>query len=493
MPYIANKRNMANITNVHYFDSAAGAWSANLMAAALPFAMLPNPVAAGDVVVFGIDTSLVDSGPFCSLVFDIGVAMANVTTAVWRYSTAGADPTVNWLAIPTLQDNTNADGDMTGQIFDTVGINSVHWSQPSAWTVQNPTVGAVALGITGYWVCVHITVVGAATPPIQQNRDIYSITWPYIEVQLGEVGGDIPALLQMKLRGQSQNAAGSTLNVQQTFMVGLRSLNRGSNFTAYINLADEQNPIGITVVLGGFTVFSTDVTTPTGRVALFSPVGAIASAMRVRVTFSDALAQEYSGIYRCYVRVDETAGVADYNISLGARNPSGGSNYWQTSEVLYDYAALGLLDLGMVTLPGVGGFDADEVGGFMLELYSDSTAAGSVEFMDLILIPIDEWAGHFVEIGTNPRFTSKDYYLLIDSVAHPKRNIRCALFESATDLFESPQMTIAADKAILQANAAQRLWFVASATNGDVTAVHEFAATIQAYKNQRYFSMRGGR
>ena len=79
MPYVASKRNMAQITNVHYWDSAGAAWSGNLVAAATPFALLPNPVLVGDFVLFGIDTSVLNSGPFCSLVFDIGTVQAGCT------------------------------------------------------------------------------------------------------------------------------------------------------------------------------------------------------------------------------------------------------------------------------------------------------------------------------------------------------------------------------------------------------------------------------
>ena len=46
MPYVANKSNLAQLTNIHYWDSIGNNWSGNLIGAATPFAFLPNPVTA---------------------------------------------------------------------------------------------------------------------------------------------------------------------------------------------------------------------------------------------------------------------------------------------------------------------------------------------------------------------------------------------------------------------------------------------------------------
>ena len=179
MPYIANKRNVAQITNIYYWDSGAGpaAWSGNLVGAATPFALLPNPVLINDLIVFGIDSTIANSGPFCSLVFDI--ATVGTATFTWRYSdAAGVDPTTwaGWNpAVDPFLDNTGG--------FTNTGVNSVHWTQNALWIVQDPKVGAgAALGVTGLWVCADVTGAAGGVPPTQPNRDISSITWPSVEV-----------------------------------------------------------------------------------------------------------------------------------------------------------------------------------------------------------------------------------------------------------------------------------------------------------------------
>jgi len=67
--YIAGKRNIANITHAWTW-SAANGFSANLVGVALPYPLIDVVGAApaiNDYVVFGIDTLLLDSGPFASL------------------------------------------------------------------------------------------------------------------------------------------------------------------------------------------------------------------------------------------------------------------------------------------------------------------------------------------------------------------------------------------------------------------------------------------
>ena len=231
--YVGNKHNRAQITNIHYWDASAAAWSGNLFGAATPFAFMPpSPLQVNDVVVFGIDTSIADSGPFCSLVFDIATALDPGTgiTIDWRYSRTGADiVTGPWpsFAHPPLQDNTNQSGTMTGDAFDTLGVNSVHWEQPNDWAAFNPAVnGGAALGTTGFWVAAIVTAAaGTPTPPIQQNRDIYSIIWPYITINEDEVSGDIPTWLtvNMGLCSAVWTQASLSMNANQLWM-GLRQV-----------------------------------------------------------------------------------------------------------------------------------------------------------------------------------------------------------------------------------------------------------------------------
>ena len=98
------------------------------------------------------------------------------------------------------------------------------------------------------------------TAPQQQITHVYSVTWPYIEVQYDQITGTIPALL--KLIAHGKNLSFRSAN---RFYMGSRSMFRGENFTAILNAADEQNPSGVTVDVDSPAVFETSSLSATGR------------------------------------------------------------------------------------------------------------------------------------------------------------------------------------------------------------------------------------
>ncbi|GAG60228.1 unnamed protein product, partial [marine sediment metagenome] len=299
-------------------------WSGNLIGAATPFAFLPNPVLAADLVLFGIDSTVLNSGPFCSLVFDLSTVITGVTATRWRYSDASGVLPTGW-ALQIMQDNTNQDGLGTGVAFDTLGIRSVAWEPDPLWIVQNPTIGGVALGVTGLWICSDMfTVPGAATPPIQQNRDIYTITWPTTDI--AQPGGDMETLFRVRARGEG----GGTLTTDNPnrWLAGLRKTSRGTDFRSFINFSDEQHPPGVTVTLGGIApvAWANDVITPTGVKVTHTPAAAWSTA--AYASFSETYAPQYKGTYHLFVRAMQPLGVAG-TIRLRAVQYLGGHAYGQ--------------------------------------------------------------------------------------------------------------------------------------------------------------------
>jgi hypothetical protein len=480
--YIANKRNEANLSDI-YVDNG-GAWGANLMGAALPYSLLPAVPAVGDAVYFGIDTALADSGPFASLVFDIGTAIVQVTTIVWEYWNGA------WVAL-TVQDNTNADGAMTGVAFDTAGVHSVHWEQPSDWTTALLAVPV----ITGYWVRARVTAIGGApTAPTQQNRDVYSIVWPYVEIQEAAVGGDVVALARSLL---TNRATGSPPNLSASRMlIGIRSLNRGSNYSAYVNISDEQNPTGITVTPGGgTTVFVNNVRGPTGRNVRYSPAGVDALSTRIEIVFSTAnIAQEYIGRFHVFMRVSQTGGSAsDFQIQLR----------WDSlgvvSSELITVGSTGefeFLDFGIITLPLTSYLETgDTIGSTFLDVrMSNANAApGTLDLYDIIMLPVDEWAIDCVATTGAVTTVTLGNTLDIDSVQSLKTIIR-AQIRFTDDTILGIWQAITSSEAILQANADHRLWFCAlKRIAGNFLGPPEMAHSLQEQKVQRYISMRGNR
>lgn len=494
--YIANKRVEANITNIHYWDSVAGAWSANLMGAALPYSLLPAVPAAGDAVIFGINTALIDSGPFSSLIFDIGTAQVDLTTVTWRYSDVGADPTA-WGAL-TVEDDTAA-----ADAFDTTGVNGVYWDQPVDWTTQNPQVGAgPVLGVTGYWVAAHVVVIGAApATPTQQNRPVYSVVWPYVEVAADDIGGDIPALLRARLELVSDNEVGNPAMSVDRVLFGLRSLSRGPRFTPFINVADEQNDSGITVTVGAGTAFATDTQAPTGRAAVYTTGAADPLAIRANIQFSSTLIQQYYGTYQAFLRADRIGAVGG-TVTAQLQFEVGTGLYTVTTEerTIHPSATWNLLDFGKIEIPGPVMNATDALTSYYIRILASSTDAGkTVTFYDVILMPVDEFAGDYVDIAqVSASALRGDEYIDIDGFTYPKAKSRVFVRQVADDEITAIYLARQPRQPMLQSNARQRVYTLSSKLTTPIAVTFAFSQPWITYSallsaEQLYLSMRGDR
>jgi len=479
--YIANKHNQAQLTDVYVSDG--GAFGVNLIGAVPPYNLLPAVPAVDDRVYFGIDTTLANTGPFSSLVFDLSVAQDDLTIT-WQYS-RGAGV---WSTL-TVTDHTD-----TIEPLDTTGVNSVHWVPPANWATDTVNL------VTGYWVRANVSAVGVApSPPVQQNRDVYTIIWPYIELAATEISGDLPAFMQYKIFNQSYGSSVGVLETNRIF-VGLRSYSRGSSFTAYLNVSDEQNPTGITVSLGGSVTYSNVTTSPTGRRAEYSPAVAEVSASRVLFQLSSAIAPDYYGEYHAFIRGAQVGGaLGDIGVSLRLETGTVVTpvEIWETDEKYFETTAdvgdFQLLDMGLVKIPS-DAINADDTFSLLLlrilASNTNATAPPDAYFHDLILIPIDEWAGDFSgQFDITP-----SYFLQIDSVERPKRVTRALIREADSNEYVTAfYRNIVNGPIMAQANARQRYWFVAtrlvSAT--DSVANFDVSHSLQSFGVQRYFSYRG--
>jgi len=118
--FISNKYNEAQLTHIYTNDTII--FGPNLLDAALPYDLIVAPGGATYATYFGIDTSVDDAGPFCSIVFDIGTAGSGLNDLQWQYWNGG------WVELDV--------GDETalgGEVWDTVGVNAVIWRPPSDW------------------------------------------------------------------------------------------------------------------------------------------------------------------------------------------------------------------------------------------------------------------------------------------------------------------------------------------------------------------------
>jgi hypothetical protein len=287
--FVANHHKIANLTHVkRYLDSTAT--YTDLFDKALPYTLVTSN--ANDAVYFGCDTSVTDSGPFTSLIFDLSqVADWTGGSQLWQYWGGAA-----WATL-TVVDNT-LDG---SQRFGKLGINGVFWVPPAAWTTTTID------GVTGYWVRLFISsITSSIADPIQQNRNVYSVSWSYTEFQESEIGGVIRSLLRGRFENETIfSSGGETTSISPTRLyAGLRRYDRGDSFQAYLNASDEQNPTGITVSLGASGTFATSSRAPTGRRVDFAPAGSSATFEdAVEWEFDSTISPEFYGTYMAFVRI----------------------------------------------------------------------------------------------------------------------------------------------------------------------------------------------
>jgi hypothetical protein len=489
--YIANKHNVAQLTNIHINDG--GAWGPNLVGAATPFNLLPAAPANNDAIYFGIDTAIIDTGPFCSLVFDIGTAATYGAgdSLDWEYWNGA------WVAL-AVQDNTNADGDATpgaGNTFDTTGVASVHWVQPADWATNDPGVG-----ITGYWVRATLTEVTGVTFATQQNRDIYSILWPKVDIDEAQIAGNIEAIARTVIKNQGDEGSGTPNLTSSRILMGLRSQSRGEDFTPYINLADEQNNAGMTISLFGVAAFGNNVETATGReVTVTNPAAAWNTI--IEIEFDDDLAPQYRGRFHAFLR-----GTGGTNIELRLKSQIGTiSGYSRFSRNVVSFGAAGIdyivLDLGAITIPPTDSFSDDDIIQTTLAIDVFGDGADDCSLYDLILMPTDEWLGDYRDIDHTKSWADRgdidsQKKLDVDGVTYPKATTRALLkidpSDSVQDIYKSKAVT-----QIFQNNADQSLWFLFISSNASPlpydTSIMEVGGSIQAWSNARYLSARGDR
>lgn len=477
--FSGNRQGVANLTDIYIDDG--GVFSANLMDAALPFALLPAVPAVNDHLYIGIDTALADSGPFESAIFDIGTAGAGYSLSTEYYNGA-------WVALTSR--------DATGDL-KVPGVNGIFWSAPSDWIT-------VAInGITAYWI--RLTVFAAPGPfttPTQQNRDIYTANWAFDEIQSDAIGGDIPPLIEIETYNESGGAIGGGTGTHlNKIIVGLRSVSRGDNFRAYLNLAsiaNDQNPTGVTLAYGASTSSAIDPTATSGFRAVYNPAGIEAMADRVTISMSSAIASEYMGIFHAYVRATRTGGSAgDILVRLSYSSPHVPEKTTESVSVPTTNV-FEVLDLGAISLPTSGLVSSSETLAILtINIQAESTngTPPDLYLYDLILIPVDEWIGNFEDLNKTDASTVSANFLSIDSVEYPKVTIRALVLNSSL-VVQSSWLTTANGGATAQANARQRYWTlslgaVSSGTGAPFNSLPGITNSILINRNQRYWSMRG--
>lgn len=472
-PYVANKYNRANVTDIYYND---GSFSSNLIEGIIPYD-LAN-LAATDIY-FGIDTSLGNSGHFNSLIFDLDAGVyGGGVTAAWEYWTGAT-----WAALSTFQDNTNE--------LQEAGVVGIFWNSPSNWATT------AVNGVTGYWVRLHLTGGNFSTVPTQNNRHVYSVTWPYLEVSSTALEGDILALIKQIVTAKSANTTIVTMTPTAAAIVGRRSVSRDGNtagtgyeFVSHINMADEQNNDGVTVAIGSFgsASFVSSVTVPSGRRISVASGATYADQEIAVVTLATTVAGIYQGQYHLYARgeIGGTGAAGDIKIRVKIQNTTYGLTTY--SEWGYPYATFSGVptDLGKVTIQGYVPGATYPYGVVTLTVYATSTLAGaSLTLTDLILIPSDEWI-QYIDYNT---YLVNGYSGVYDSTAG-KRGMT-VYSEAEPGYLDAIGFSRGSVPATAPPNEASRYWFLFVAPAA--YSPYYICNRVETHGIQRYISMRGDR
>ena len=349
--YIGNKSNKANITHVEIEDGGSFTALAHLDETTTSVDLLPTIPAQNDAVYFGCDTTVNDSGPFCSLVFNLnpGYFDTSTPTLTWQYWNGAA-----WTALD-VTDNTNG--------LQNIGVNSVHWVQPSDWAAY--AIDPAGAPVTGYWVrlLVDYAATANATPPQQNTTNIYSITWPCVDVD--NVHGILPALTEAVVTIKSDRDGVGSLAPDlyaNRLLCGLRSYDRGPTFNAYLNASLYQLPLGVAVVMGSNTTPVADPRSVTGYRCVFNPTAASVMSTRVTWWLSADVARDYYGTFHAFLRGQQYNGlVGATSVRLVTTTGSGGLSWTSETKTFTTVNEYQLIDFGRVTLPVSGSFMWNEV------------------------------------------------------------------------------------------------------------------------------------
>lgn len=492
--FIANKQNVAQLTDVFRYDSSAGTYT-QILGAALPYNLLPPDPPVNDIVYFIIDMSVPRAGPFSCVILDIGTASTNITTIVWEYPTAPA----TWATLNVVDRSTR---------FSIGSHQSVAWEQPADWVITTVN------GITGWIVRSRITVTGGVvTIPTQQNRQIYTVTWNSYLIDDAQIGGDIGALRRVDHWNPNTDSGVVKLGIYR-FISGLRSTSRGGLFTAFINLTNQQNPYYITTSITGAVTDVRSSLSPTGWVAQYS--GAATGTIQAVI---NATVVSYGGTYRAFLRYNWIgAGLATdkCTVQLGYRSILSDPSYLSPVSFYFPNlvatttgtARMAVIDLGQLTIP-ISSIAGNDLPG---NLYLTVSLTGNIAFtvpldiFDLVLIPVDESAYETITISREhlgANLMVWEYGISVDSIEPPLRSIRSVFrrWSSQTSLY-GEWIPISAGEIIWQPNTDQRVYtlFLNHAVYDSITgnierqgAKIEHIARVKAYRNQRYLGMRGER
>lgn len=492
--FVANKWSNSNLTHIFRYN---GSFSANL-AASTSFQLFSDPSADGDMIYFGIEVGS-HSEPFSSLVFNLVNGLPTGGSIVWETYTSNAAWETYNAADGRLHLLDGTDG------FTNSGPCAVCFQQYSPGSsMRNTTVN----GVDAYWVRATISGGTWTFIPQQYNRVVYSAMWPNITIDPDgdELEGTIPSLIELEMPNVSSVYIGGVYKYYSMstsrLLIGARSLSRGENFSAYLNAHETNLPTGVTTTLGSEVAWTTN---NTDSAVGDPPRWTVATTGAWKTLFTwiiySTTCSEYYGSFRALMR-GAAYGGSNYNLRLLIQSGSGGITRTNPSRFPGEISVGRenyVTDFGKVSIPNMGYLNSTDDTGYItitVQGYTEAAGSGgitSLDIYDLILMPIDEWAGEFINRAIDSFSTGNalaTHYLQVGSVTNPRQSIKCMVKNtSLDDSISSIWQPITNGPMVAQAGGKQMLWFFAYETEN--AAPPEITHSISATRAQRYLGMRG--
>lgn len=376
--WVPNYRTRFDLTHIYNFDASAGTFSANLAGTA-SFTYWPASPAINDIIYFGSTT-----GPFFNIIPFIGTPVNGNVGVIWEIWTG------SWTSANSIVDG----GDLftNGSALLRTGALPIRINGTESWTKT------AINGVTAYWIRVRINnFVSWTTSPTNTTQAVYTSNDEYIEVDSGDVVGDVPPLLRMLLSAGSADVSGVSGADVYANLVIIGAKSRGlSNFTSRLNAGNSNiNPTGWTITLGNDTVDSIDGSSPSGDRAgvNFDTIQSMGERVRWSLSGSSRIL-DWEGLYEVFLICEQTTGSAGNVSVMVAMINNEVEIHTNTVKMQRVNSGKEIVDLGRLRIPTIG---SHVTGSTPLSLQftarASATNANDTLFIyELVFIPIDESA-----------------------------------------------------------------------------------------------------
>jgi len=386
---VGNVRHHAvgTLSDVYAFDASLGTFSGNLVATDSYdlFSVAGAVPAVNDIHYFG------GTRPFFTVAGYIGTPGVYSWTEVWELWTGAAWTTMTAGTQYVLYPDATP--------FKTEGVWA--FSQlGGSW--QQTAIN----GVTRYWVRVRISAFTShTTTPRNEDQRAFALQHPHIVLPSTAVQGDAPPRVLLRMRHGLGATTSPAFGLTNRILAGLKTVESTSLFEAFLNLGGLGNRIQWTTTALTDVSVAALTTAPAGQ-AHVCDFGTDPSLVpRIRMTGA-GLFSTYSGRYRVFLRAKQAGGAnGDVEHAIRVFLDSTSGPFIQKPAVAMRSNIVGteLIDLipnGYLQLPfaeyQTGGGDDFSQADLVIEVLSKrNTGSAIVYYADLILLPVDEWAGEW--------------------------------------------------------------------------------------------------